>query len=190
MGGWLSPPPHIEGVHPRPPMRSTRTCPATSYFAKSISKRVLTRSGFQRKFCQAEGETLLGQESRAEAVHQSLTGGVARVRGPSSLDYASPATSSSTFVVSGKAYEFHANHINYGREVASFYGIPLQDFFRFQSGQLAIGSLDTPVEADAGQVTFRVQQVIGIWEGRRFSVHVHLYDRTLADVGIACRVAS
>lgn len=117
----------------------------------------------------------------ATAAHAGIDGSVVTIEA-GALDAGMQASSVAVFTIDGRWQEFTASYLDFGAEVADDLGVRLAESYRFQGGTLRLGS--TMVRFPATETTAAQTDLLhlGVWEGRDFSVHTHLYNGAAHDL--------
>lgn len=115
-------------------------------------------------------------------VHTAINGAQVEIVGDD-LELSHPATSIVVFFVNGRAQEFTAGYLEFGKDVEEDLGLVLEEEYDFARGLLRIASGQQvfPTGDSDGSVNV-VPLRLATWEGEEFSVHTHLYGGATSDL--------
>lgn len=117
------------------------------------------------------------------AKHLALDGSIVKVQAADSYEVGSAASSVAVYWVDGIPREFTASYRDFGRDVAADVGIDLQESYSMQGGTLLLGwtsQLWREVDGSGNPITSLLR--LGVWEGKSYSVHAHLYGGQSTDL--------
>jgi hypothetical protein len=92
------------------------------------------------------------------------------------------ASSVGVYAINGRWQEFTTSYRDFGAAVAADLGLSLNESYTLQGGRLRLGTTSVHFP-DMGKGVSQTDLLhLAVWEGRRFSVHTHLYNGKAHDL--------
>lgn len=115
-----------------------------------------------------------------QARHVTIDGSLVDLRAPASRPASEPS-SVGVFTVKGVWQEFTASYREFGRDVARDMGVKLTESYAYRGGTLGLGTRTFSERLKDGTRQNDIYH-LAVWEGRKFSVHTHLYNGSRRDL--------